>query len=375
MRRRVKAMSYGLAYGLSVFGLSQQLRIPTEEAREQMEAYFARFGGVRDYLHEVVEKARQGRLHRDRPRPPPLPAGPHLPTTASAARWPSAWHSTPPSRAAPPTSSRSPCSGVYRALEESGLRSRMLLQVHDELVLEVAEGEREAVEALVRDAHGQRLPPRRAAGGLGRRRPLLGRRRPLSSAELVGPGVVHAVVLRRSYGADPDSRVEPEHRWCAGARRARRNGRDHQCRSPRRSLERMRVSWCRPCATRSAGDLPRLGLSADDVGSQLRTTSPQPTTAVDASLGDAPQASTKGDGAIYKLMQRVHEESVFGRRSVDDAVRQFFSDASSPTHLLRRGAGAGLVVLTERVVPASVQAVAEGAPPRRPVNRRSGVRS
>ena len=57
MRRRIKAMSYGLAYGLSVFGLSQQLRIPTEEAREQMEAYFSRFGGVRDYLNEIVKKA------------------------------------------------------------------------------------------------------------------------------------------------------------------------------------------------------------------------------------------------------------------------------------------------------------------------------
>ena len=59
LRRRVKAMSYGLAYGLSAYGLSAQLRISTEEAKEQMETYFARFGGVRDYLHEVVEQARK----------------------------------------------------------------------------------------------------------------------------------------------------------------------------------------------------------------------------------------------------------------------------------------------------------------------------
>src|SRR5690606_12604602 len=59
LRRRVKAMSYGLAYGLSAYGLAQQLRISTEEAREQMDAYFARFGRVRDYLHEVVERARK----------------------------------------------------------------------------------------------------------------------------------------------------------------------------------------------------------------------------------------------------------------------------------------------------------------------------
>lgn len=56
LRRRVKAMSYGLAYGLSAYGLSQQLKISTEEANEQMDAYFARFGGVRDYLRAVVER-------------------------------------------------------------------------------------------------------------------------------------------------------------------------------------------------------------------------------------------------------------------------------------------------------------------------------
>ncbi|EUA35208.1 DNA polymerase A family protein [Mycobacterium xenopi 3993] len=59
LRRRVKAMSYGLAYGLSAYGLSQQLKISTEEAKEQMDAYFARFGGVRDYLRAVVEQARK----------------------------------------------------------------------------------------------------------------------------------------------------------------------------------------------------------------------------------------------------------------------------------------------------------------------------
>src|SRR5207247_4383716 len=58
MRRRIKAMSYGLAYGLSAFGLSRQLKITPDEARGQMEAYFTRFGGVRDYLRSVVEEAR-----------------------------------------------------------------------------------------------------------------------------------------------------------------------------------------------------------------------------------------------------------------------------------------------------------------------------
>src|SRR5260370_1334849 len=58
LRAKIKAMNYGLAYGLSAFGLSQQLRIGTEEARALMEEYFKEFGGVRDYLHEVVSRAR-----------------------------------------------------------------------------------------------------------------------------------------------------------------------------------------------------------------------------------------------------------------------------------------------------------------------------
>ena len=64
---------------------SQQLGISPEEAREQMDAYFARFGGVRDYLTGVVDAGPDGRLHRDDPRPPPLPSGPHQRQRAAAA--------------------------------------------------------------------------------------------------------------------------------------------------------------------------------------------------------------------------------------------------------------------------------------------------
>lgn len=58
MRRKIKAMSYGLAYGLSAFGLAKQLGIAMAEARPLMDAYFARLGGVRDYLDHVVAEAR-----------------------------------------------------------------------------------------------------------------------------------------------------------------------------------------------------------------------------------------------------------------------------------------------------------------------------
>src|SRR6266550_5839236 len=59
IRARIKAMNYGLAYGLSAYGLSQQLRITPDEARGLMEGYFEQFGGVRDYLYEVVAQARK----------------------------------------------------------------------------------------------------------------------------------------------------------------------------------------------------------------------------------------------------------------------------------------------------------------------------
>ena len=58
LRSKIKAMNYGLAYGLSAFGLSQQLRITPDEARGLMDEYFGEFGGVRDYLQEIVAQAR-----------------------------------------------------------------------------------------------------------------------------------------------------------------------------------------------------------------------------------------------------------------------------------------------------------------------------
>ncbi|MBC7310793.1 MAG: DNA polymerase I, partial [Tetrasphaera sp.] len=153
MRAKIKAMSYGLAYGLSAFGLSRQLTISTEEARGLMDEYFERFGGVRDYLRDVVAQARQSgytetMLGRRR----------YLPDLTSDNRQ--------RREMAERMALNAPIQGsaadiikvamlrVRRALEESGARSRMLLQVHDELVLEVAPGEREDAEALVRREMG-----------------------------------------------------------------------------------------------------------------------------------------------------------------------------------------------------------------------------
>ncbi len=78
MRSRIKAMNYGLAYGLSAYGLSQQLHITPDEARALMDEYFQQFGGIRDYLYSVVDQARRDGYTADRPRPPALPARPDL---------------------------------------------------------------------------------------------------------------------------------------------------------------------------------------------------------------------------------------------------------------------------------------------------------
>ncbi|MFJ1970654.1 DNA polymerase I [Streptomyces sp. NPDC087903] len=149
MRRKIKAMSYGLAYGLSAFGLSQQLNIEAAEARALMDAYFERFGGVRDYLRLAVDAAR---------------ATGYTETLFGRRRYLPDLNSDNRQRRemAERMALNAPIQGtaadivkiamldVDRALRAADLKSRMLLQVHDEIVLEIAPGERTAVEELVR---------------------------------------------------------------------------------------------------------------------------------------------------------------------------------------------------------------------------------
>ena len=153
MRAKIKAMSYGLAYGLSAFGLSRQLDIAVEEARGLMDEYFDRFGGVRDYLRGVVEEARttgytETIMGRRR----------YLPDLTSDNRQrrdiAERMALNAPIQGSAADVIKVAMLGVDRALREGGLGSRMLLQVHDELVVEVAPGERDAVEALLRDQMG-----------------------------------------------------------------------------------------------------------------------------------------------------------------------------------------------------------------------------
>ncbi len=153
LRRRIKAMSYGLAYGLSAFGLATQLRIHPDEAREQMDAYFQRFGGVRDYLRHVVDQAR-----RDGYTETILGRRRYLPDLTSDNRqrreMAERMALNAPIQGSAADIIKVAMLGVDRALRERELKSRLLLQVHDELVLEVASGERTAVEELVRAEMG-----------------------------------------------------------------------------------------------------------------------------------------------------------------------------------------------------------------------------
>jgi DNA polymerase I len=149
MRAKIKAMNYGLAYGLSAFGLSQQLHIDTAEARGLMDEYFETFGGVRDYLGGIVEEARRTGftetiLGRRR----------YLPDLTSDNRqrreMAERMALNAPIQGSAADLIKVAMLNVDQALREQQLSSRMLLQVHDELVFEVANGEREALETLVR---------------------------------------------------------------------------------------------------------------------------------------------------------------------------------------------------------------------------------
>ncbi|WP_222849507.1 DNA polymerase I [Trebonia kvetii] len=152
-RAKIKAMNYGLAYGLSAFGLSNQLRISVEEARGLMDDYFKEFGGVRDYLQSIVAQARldgytstiMGRRR-------------YLPDLTSDNRQ--------RREMAERMALNAPIQGsaadvikvamlrVSAALKSSGLKSRMLLQVHDELIFEAAPGELDALTSLVKTEMG-----------------------------------------------------------------------------------------------------------------------------------------------------------------------------------------------------------------------------
>jgi len=157
MRRQMKAMSYGLAYGLSSYGLAAQLDISPPAAQQLMDTYFERFGGIRDYLKDVVEEARK--------------VG-YTETIMGRRRYlPDLMHDNRQRReVAERMALNAPIQGsaadiiklamlnVQRAIENEKLNSRLLLQIHDELILEVVKGEEEKITALVKREMGGAYP-------------------------------------------------------------------------------------------------------------------------------------------------------------------------------------------------------------------------
>ena len=157
MRRQMKAMSYGLAYGLSSYGLAIQLDISPPAAQQLMDTYFERFGGIRDYLRDVVGEARKvgytetimGRrrylpdlLHDNRQRREVAERmALNAPIQGSAA-----------------DVIKMAMLNVQSAIEKEKLNSRLLLQIHDELILEVVAGEEEKIVEMVRREMGAAYP-------------------------------------------------------------------------------------------------------------------------------------------------------------------------------------------------------------------------
>ena len=152
-RSHVKAMSYGLAYGLSTFGLARQLGIDNAGAADLRNAYFARFGRVHDYLESVVEQAR-----RDGYTQTMFGRRRYLPdlTSDNRQRREMAERAAlnAPIQGSAADIVKKAMIDVDRALSEQGLTSRILLQIHDELLVEVAPGETESVEALLKEQMG-----------------------------------------------------------------------------------------------------------------------------------------------------------------------------------------------------------------------------
>jgi len=147
MRSNVKAMSYGLVYGLSEYGLARQLRITGAEAKQLMGDYFARFGGVKRYLDQVVQLAKTNGFTTTvygRRRPFPDLNSSVFQVRENARR--AALNA--PIQGTAADIMKLAMIAVDSEMVEKGMRSQLLLQVHDELVFAVAKGELEQVREL-----------------------------------------------------------------------------------------------------------------------------------------------------------------------------------------------------------------------------------
>jgi len=161
MRRTIKAMSYGLAYGLSSFGLAQQLDIDPNAASQLMSKYFERFGGIREYLKTVVTAAREkGYTETVLGRRRYLPDLNHENRQRREIAERAALNA--PIQGSAADIIKIAMLNVSKEISKNQLKSRLLLQVHDELILEVAQGEKDKLEEIVKtqmaNAYQLRVP-------------------------------------------------------------------------------------------------------------------------------------------------------------------------------------------------------------------------
>jgi len=157
MRRQIKAMSYGLAYGLSSYGLAVQLDLTPPEAQDLMDKYFERFGGIRDYLKTVVIDARKvGYTETVMGRRRYLPDLMHDNRQRREVAERMALNA--PIQGSAADIIKQAMLNVQGALVAGKFKSRLLLQVHDELILEVVTAEIDEVSQLVRAQMGNAYP-------------------------------------------------------------------------------------------------------------------------------------------------------------------------------------------------------------------------
>jgi DNA polymerase I len=147
-RAKAKMVSYGLAYGMEAYGLGQRLGIPTGEAQEILDAYFEAFPNVRAYMERTVAEARQRGYTETlmgRRRPIPELSSPNFRIRQAGER--QAMNAGIQGLAA--DIFKVALVALDRAMEEQGVASRLILQVHDEVILEVPADERDAMAELV----------------------------------------------------------------------------------------------------------------------------------------------------------------------------------------------------------------------------------
>ena len=149
MRSRAKAVNFGIVYGMSAFSLSQDIHVTVAEAKDYMERYFATYPGVRQYMTDVVERAReQGFVetlyHRRR-------ALPELKSSNFVQRsFGERVALNMPIQGTAADVMKLAMLRVHDRIRREGLQARLIMQVHDELIVECPEGEQQAVETLLR---------------------------------------------------------------------------------------------------------------------------------------------------------------------------------------------------------------------------------